>query len=159
MVDFKQALAAALKGAPVREKMDAEFWSPRDPGETVLGRIGDFSTRLFAEKERVSFQLTPVLVYPKEGEPVGYAELGVSLNSWLKKLVRAADRGKVVAIIYMGKKDTPAGKMFTYQVRDVAEATLAAQLAKLAPGLELAQLPAEASAAEAPPLSDDDLPF
>lgn len=153
-------LKNALGDAKPREKLGSEFWSPDAIGEALVGRIADFQSRKFGEKDRDSFALTPVIQYRKGQKPEGFVEIRVSLNSWLRKLIRKADVGAYVGIIYLGKKDTPAGKMFTYSVRDVTESKFRTLLEAEAPGLEIARLAEPVPALGEPEsINEDDLPF
>lgn len=153
------------EGAKVREKQASEFWPTRTGkiGEVVVGRIASFNDERRGDDTRTNFSLEPVIHYPKGEPPSAYAELKLSYNSWLKKLISRGDVGQFVAISYKGERDTPNGKMFTYGVADYPEAEFKKLLAQLAPGLVIERLPASTTAehrsSQAGPGLDDDVPF
>ena len=137
------------EGSKQREPVTAEFWKPQQRGETVVGVVARIGETHFGR----NIELAPVLLWPKDGKPQGYANLKVSINSWLDKLVQDDVVSRPLAIVFSGTQATPNGQMRTFKVADIPGAKFQELLAAHAP--DLVSAPAPSGGAE----SDDDLPF
>ena len=141
------------EGSKVREPVSIEFWKPALAGETVLGRVVSIAKSTFGRY----IELEPVLLWPKDGEPQGYASLKVPINSWLEKLIQDDVLKQPIAIVFAGKKPTPAGQMRTFKVADVDETKFRSLLVMHAP--DLVGVGFAAGTEPAGDAGDDDLPF
>ena len=130
-------MTEGTQGRKAREPLGAEFWSPKDAGETIAGRISQIGTGHFGKFA----ELSPVLVFGGRVKPGRFGSLRVGLNSWLDKLVGPADVGKLVIVTYRGKRPTPAGNMRTFDVYDSEAAELREYAARIERG-ESPEVPA-----------------
>lgn len=99
-----------------KEVEGAEFWKPERAGDAILGRVGAFATNRIGGDDARSVTLEAACVIPKEGAARGYHSARVGVNTSLGARLTEADAGKLVAVVYGGKKDTPAGKMRLFRV-------------------------------------------
>lgn len=97
----------------------AEYWKPREDGDTVIGQIDEYGETRFGGY----IQLAPVVHYTSDGKKM-YGSARVGLNAWLSKVLgpRRVKAGSVVAIKFTGMQETPEGAMRTFEVYRLSDA-------------------------------------